>query len=68
MERGGREGIEERRFKIKIVAADVGSREKNSLSYLHPDPAVINMLHEILPEKEKEVKRDLDEDGRVGGS
>ena len=50
------------------MAADVGSREKNSLRYLHPDPAVINMLHEILPEKEKEVKRDLDQGGTVGRS
>ena len=44
------------RLKIKILAADVESREENSLSYLQPDPAVINMLHEILPEKKKKKK------------
>ena len=56
--------MQERRLKIKILAADVEIREENSLSYLQPDLAVINMLHEILPENKKE-KKDLAQEGRL---
>ena len=66
-------GCRRRGLKLKLWL-QMQNPERKILSYLQPDPAVINMLHEILPEgkkkKEKRVqlKRTDQEDSKLTSS